>query len=79
MIGGQAGQELWCMKVGPAYTGFLSGFDEDEMKVDLFSDWHCNHYIETWTTDGCFATNSDDGVSVCSLNEAHILGFDSCY
>ena len=64
IVGGQAGQELWCMKVGPAHSGFVTGIDEDEMKVDLFPDWHCNNYIETWTTDGCFVTNSDDGVSV---------------
>jgi hypothetical protein len=40
------------------------------MKVDLFSDWHCNHYIETWTTDGCFVTNSDDGVSALLSNDS---------
>lgn len=66
------------MKVGPAHSAFVAGIDEDEMKVDVFSDWRCNNYIETWTTDGCYVTNSDDGVSDNSLNETHNLGLYSC-
>ncbi|KAH6626514.1 hypothetical protein B0J18DRAFT_425016 [Chaetomium sp. MPI-SDFR-AT-0129] len=61
---GQLGQELWCISVQGGRTGLVRGIETDGMKVDIFSEWGCDHtkYIETWTEDGCYAVH--EGVDV---------------